>query len=67
MSLGQSETSAEGVPVPDVRGPHADADWREATVVVRLPVHGTATTTTSEVDLTLPQLAAALEAMRNGR
>jgi hypothetical protein len=48
-----------------LHGPHTDADWKQATVLIRLPVHGTATTTTSEVELTLPQLAVVLEAFRD--
>lgn len=47
-----------------VSGPRADADWSQATVKVTLPVHGTAATIPTEVELTLGQLAALLEAHR---
>jgi len=45
-------------------GPHADADWGNATVTLRLPIHETAGTRMQEVEVPLGVLAAVLERAR---
>lgn len=43
-----------------IGGPVADFDWNKATVVLKVPVHATATTTPAEIEVTLGQFAALL-------
>jgi hypothetical protein len=42
-------------------GPRSDADWANATVTLKVPIHGTAQTTVQEVDVPIQVLAALIK------